>query len=123
RVGDIISGLRRFKPDVVHFSAHGSPLDRIVLLDKNDRPQEISREILDELFHVMRENIRLVVLNACYSRTQAKSIAKHIDCVVGVDNTLADDNAITFSEQFYEAIVAGRSVKEAVQEARIVLTD
>jgi hypothetical protein len=31
RFSDLVSDLRRYKPDIVHFSAHGSPMDHIVL--------------------------------------------------------------------------------------------
>ncbi len=122
RISDIVSDLRRYNPDIVHFSAHGSPMDRIVLLDDQGKPKETSRAIMDSLFRVMSGNIRLVVMNACYSKTQAKEIAEFIDCVIGTDNTLNDDNAITFAEQFYEALVAGRAVGKAVEEAGILLT-
>ena len=64
RITDILSDFRRFNPDIVHFSAHGSPLERIVLLDDDNQPAEISRAIIDNLFKVMRQKIRLVVMNA-----------------------------------------------------------
>lgn len=122
QISDILFDLRRYKPDIVHFSSHGSPMDRIVLLDAQGKPQAISRDIMDSLFNFMGENIRLVVMSACYSKTQAEEIAEFVDCVIGTDTTLNDDNSIVFGEQFYDALVAGRSVARAVEEAGILLT-
>lgn len=121
RIADIVSDLSRYNPDIVHFSAHGSPMERVVLLGDDDRPTEISPAIMDSLFRVMKGKIRLVVMNSCYSKSQADEIAEYIDCVIGTDNTIKDDNAITFARQFYEALVAGRSVGRAVEEAGILL--
>lgn len=121
-IGDLISDLRRLKPDIVHFSAHGTPTERLVLLEDGE-PQEVSRATIDQLFAVLKGDIRLVILNACYSQTQAELIAKNIDCVIGVGGTLADSNAIKYTEQLYEALVARRSVYKAHQEASIILTD
>lgn len=122
QISDILFDLRRFKPDIVHFSAHGSGMARIVLLDGHGEPEGISRGVMDSLFNVMGGKIRLVVMSACYSRSQAAEMAEFVDCVIGTDDTLNDDNSITFSEQFYDALVAGRSVGRAVQEANILLT-
>ena len=36
RLSDVIEALRTNKPTVVHFSAHGSPLDEIILLNERD---------------------------------------------------------------------------------------
>jgi phosphoserine phosphatase len=123
RIGDILSDLRRFKPHIVHFSAHGSPTERLVLIGDDGNPEEVSRATIQQLFAIMQGDIRLVVLNACYSKTQAELIAESIDCVIGISKTLKDTNAIKYSEQFYEALVARRSVQKAHEEANIILTD
>jgi HAD superfamily phosphoserine phosphatase-like hydrolase len=123
RMDDIVSDLRRFDPDVVHFSSHGSPTERLILLNSEDKPEEVSRATIENLFSVMKGKIRLVVLNACYSQSQAEQIRSSVDCIVAVSSTLADTNAILYSGQFYEALSAGRSVYQAHQEAGIILTD
>jgi HAD superfamily phosphoserine phosphatase-like hydrolase len=123
RLGDIISDLREFAPDVVHISAHGSPTERILLLGDDNEATEVSRKTIEVLFKVMQKKIRLVVLNACYSKTQADLIKKTIDCVIGVSRTLKDTDAIRYSEQLYAGLAAGRSVGKAHEEASIVLTD
>jgi hypothetical protein len=65
------------------------------------------------LFSVLKDNIRCVVLNACYSEAQAQSIAEHIDCVVGMSRPISDSAAIGFSAAFYQGIGFGRDIKTA----------
>lgn len=123
RLADIIDGIRNNNPDIVHFSGHGSSTERLVILDDNAEAKEVSRTTLEELFATLKNKIRVVVLSACYSETQATLIAKHIDCVIGVSGTLDDSDAAKYSERFYTALVAGRSVQMAHSEASIILTD
>jgi hypothetical protein len=54
-----------------------------------------------------------VVLNACYSETQAEAIHQHIDCVVGMNNPIGDRAAIEFAVGFYDALGAGRPYDQA----------
>lgn len=67
----------------------------------------------------MRNEVRCVILNACYSAAQAKGISQHIDFVIGMTHAVADDAAIRFSEAFYRGIATGRSVQEAFDLGRI----
>ncbi len=65
------------------------------------------------LFRVLKDNVRVVLLNACYSAAQAKAIVKEIDCAVGMSRAVKDDHAIAFAAEFYQALAYGRSVQEA----------
>jgi len=113
RVTDLQSCFLQHKPDIVHFSGHGSLLTEIILESNVGESQVVSQNALSHLFSVLRDNIRCVVLNACYSESQAKAIAEHIDCVIGMSKAIGDDAAINFSVAFYQALGYGRSVKTA----------
>lgn len=113
RASDLSSYLMEHKPNIVHFSGHGSNAHELILLNKNGEAHPISAEKLGDLFSVLKENIRCVILNACYSEGQAKAIAKHIDCVVGMSDAIGDDSAIVFAEHFYQALAYGKSVQDA----------
>jgi CHAT domain len=115
----VIKEIKEYKPNVVHFSAHGSPSKEIILNDENDQPKAIPTRALEQLFHVRKGNVRLVVMNSCFSAHQAKAIAKHIDCVVGVKLGIVDDTATKFSPIFYEALAEGQSVAAAYDDAMI----
>jgi cell division protein FtsB len=54
-----------------------------------------------------------VVLNACYSETQAKVIAEHIPFVIGMNQAIGDKAAIAFAVGFYKALAAGNTIEKA----------
>lgn len=113
RIGDLPEALLRYQPDIVHFSGHGTESSEIVLEDESGAGQVVPQDILGQLFSVLRDNIRCVVLNACYSEPQAQAIAEYIDCVVGMTSAVGDAAAIEFATAFYGALGYGRDVQTA----------
>src|SRR5260370_33437491 len=81
---DVIDEIKDYKPDIVHFSAHGSPSEEIILNNEAGKPKPVTTRALEQLFRIMKGNVRLVVMNSCYSARQPQAIAKFIDCVFGV---------------------------------------
>jgi hypothetical protein len=100
----------------VHLSAHGHPTEEIVLLDNLGKPKPVSKEALVSLFRTLKDNIRVVVLNACFSRPQAEAITGEIDCAIGMMPEIGDNAAITFAASFYRAIGFERSIQEAFDQ-------
>lgn len=117
RTDDLLQYLNQYRPHVVHFSGHGSPHDQIVLMDHNRQARPVSGEALRKLFSALRDNIRVVILNACYSHTQAQAIAEQVECVIGMKRAIGDSAAIVFAAAFYSAIGFGRSVGHAFDQA------
>jgi hypothetical protein len=115
RTSDLTDHLLNYKPTIVHFSGHGSEYNEIILLDNNGRGKPVSGKALKRLFNALKDNIRCVVLNACYSEWQAQAIAEHIDCVIGMSDSISDQAAINFSSAFYGALAFGRDVKTAFE--------
>jgi hypothetical protein len=113
RIADLQGFLLRHKPDIVHFSGHGSESSEIILEDNSGNSQPVSVRALSTLFSVLKDNIRCVVLNACYSEPQAQAIAEHIDCVIGMSEAIGDAAAISFASAFYQALGFGRDLKTA----------
>src|SRR5258708_18986035 len=112
RPDDLLQSLNQHRPHIVHFSGHGSPTEEIVLLDKLGEP----KPVLVSLFRTLKDNIRVVVLNACFSKPQAEAITGEIDCAIGMMPEIGDNAAITFAASFYLAIGVGRSIKEAFDQ-------
>jgi len=113
RVSDLQELFLRYKPTIVHFSGHGSTSSEIILQDDLGTTRAIPPQALSNLFSIFQNDIRCVVLNACYSNRQAKAIAKNIDCVIGMTDTITDVAARSFSSAFYQALGYGQSVKTA----------
>jgi hypothetical protein len=118
RVDDIIEAMRDNPPDLVHFSMHGGS-DGLVLVGEDGRsPHAVDAAALVQLFQAFRGDIRLVVLNACFSLSQAEAIAGVIGCAIGTRNLISDDAAITFGASFYQNLALGLSVQAAFDQAR-----
>ena len=114
RPGDLQQALLKEEPDVVHFSGHGGGADGIMLhSEAGTDVSAVSSAALARLFAVLRDNIRLVVLNACYSEEQARAIVEEIDFVVGMTDEIGDEGARVFAAAFYRGLAYGRSVQSA----------
>ncbi|MFZ1754257.1 MAG: hypothetical protein WBO46_20070 [Caldilineaceae bacterium] len=116
--GDLQELLLRHEPQIVHFSGHGVESNSILLVDDNGQAYPVGAALLGELFGHFAESVRCVVLNACYSDEQARQIAQHIDCVIGIADLLADEDAIAFSAAFYRSLGYGKSMQIALDLAR-----
>jgi hypothetical protein len=121
RPEDLLRYLDRYRPEIVHFSGHGSKNEEIVFLDQQGRPAGVTKAALKQLFSTVKDNIRLVVLNACFSRPQAEAITQVIDCAIGMKRAIGDKAAIVFAATFYRAIGNGSSIDRAFQEGKTEL--
>src|SRR5205823_5305659 len=102
RATDLQEILLRVRPQIVHFSGHGSTeKQELVFEDSGGKGRTVSAQAIGELFRILGDGIRCVVLNACYSELQARAIAHHVDGVVGVRGAIGDKDAIEFASSFY----------------------
>lgn len=113
RPEDLSYTLLRHRPHVLHFSGHGSPIEGIVLEDNSGQTKLVSTEALAVLFRTIKDNLRIVVLNACYSSLQADGISQVVDFTIGMNKAIEDRTAIIFSAAFYQGLAFGRSVQES----------
>jgi hypothetical protein len=121
RSDDLLQALLEVKPHIVHFSGHGSNAQELILLDDRGNPKPVTKEGLVHLFRTLKDNVRVVVLNACSTQPEAKSIAKIIDVVIGMSKAIGDEAAAVFAASFYRAIGFGRSVEEAFELGKAAL--
>ena len=118
----LIEELLNYNPQILHFSGHGS--EKSVLIFKNENTgqiEEVPQSALSEVFRVLGGKIDLVFLNACYSEKQARAIAEHVKCVIGISNAITDSAAIEFASTFYISLGFGKSVKAAFDLATVLL--
>lgn len=118
RPDDLHQVLLEYRPHVLHFSGHGTQSKELVLLDSKGDPKPVSKEAIVDLMRVLQDNLRLVVLNACFSQPQAEAITQVIDCAIGMDREVGDEAAIKFAAAFYRAIGFGRSIQTAFDLGR-----
>jgi len=140
---DLLRELRRLRPTIVHFSGHAGPriatclpvsssssrdvsdsMDRSdgdrevgLLLHASDAmPQLVSSAALAETLRAAGASVRLVVLSACYSDSQAETLLAYVDCVVGMHGPISDDAARSFALGFYGGLVDGESIAAAYDQ-------
>ena len=117
RTEDLFQALNEHGPDVVHFSGHGSE-DSVVFQDPDGYTKAVPKEAISAMIAATRGQIRLIVFNTCFSRSQAEAVASHVGTAIGMNAPIGDDAARTFASQLYSAIGFGRSVEEAFDQAR-----
>jgi hypothetical protein len=112
RIRDLRRAMLDVQPHIVHFSGHGTTAG-IALEDNMGNVQIVSSEALSGLFELFNNQVKCVLLNACYSELQAEAIGQHVDYVIGMKKEISDKAAIEFSVAFYDALGAGRTVFDA----------
>lgn len=117
RSQDIRRAMLNFCPNIVHFCGHGERETGIVFENETGLSHLVSAEALAEFFKLFAEHVKCVVLNACYSEVQAQAIARYIDYVIGISQTIGDRTAIEFAVVFYEALGAGKTIEFAYKLA------
>ena len=102
--------LLEHNPHIVHISTHGygASTDQLAFEDSEGLAQPVSTAQLSDLFAEYADQVRCVVLSACFSQVQASAMAEHIDCVIGVSGQLEDRVAIRFARHFYGALATGK---------------
>jgi hypothetical protein len=117
---DLLRELRELKPTVVHFSGRGGP-DGLLFQTAEGRAQIVSPAALADTFGAAGASVKLVVLSACYREELAAALLAHVDCVVGMGESIHDDAARSFAIGFYGALGENQSVKEAYRHGRAAI--
>jgi CHAT domain len=119
RPGDLTQAILEMEPQVVHFSGHGMKTGELCFENFEGKTQVVQMDALASLFELVSKDVQCVVLNACYSASQASIISKHIRIVIGMSQVIGDAAAITFAIGFYKALGAGRTFEDAYNFARV----
>ncbi|MCG8425137.1 MAG: hypothetical protein MJE77_45235 [Proteobacteria bacterium] len=90
--------------------------------DKHGHKCSVVPDALAGFFARRSNTIRLIVLNACYSQALAERLREQIDCIIGMDNTVTDDAAITFAETFYGGLFDDDTFQTAFDDSRDAIT-
>lgn len=101
----------RTSPDILHLSSHGTK-DAVVLEDGSGGAIELTGGALAGLL-ASAPNLKLVILNACYSEAQARALLSRVPAVVGMSRRIRDAVAIKFVMNLYMALAHGASVRDA----------
>lgn len=121
RPGDLQRLLLAYRPHIVHFSGHGSKQHKIILSGVHGGGRMIDQQGLTDLFALYNSHVRLVLLNACFTRTQAQSISEVVNYSIGTSRAIGDKVCVTFAGAFYRALGFGWSIRNAFESAKAEL--
>lgn len=110
RPDDLLQALLDVEPHILHFSGHGAAHSGILLEGEATGERLVDAGAVVDLVGTLKENIRLIVLNACHTEPLARALVSHVDCAVGMQRAISDDASVEFATAFYQAIGFGRSV-------------
>ncbi|HET7499648.1 MAG TPA: SUMF1/EgtB/PvdO family nonheme iron enzyme [Kofleriaceae bacterium] len=113
RRDDLQHALLEHAPDIVHFACHGTAQAELVLQGDGSGFESMPPEALASMFRVLRDNLKLIVFNACFAKEQAQAVRAHVGAAIGMAAPVEDRVAVAFASALYGALAYGRSVREA----------
>lgn len=140
----LLAALLKYRPNFVHFSGHGlseaeagkrgtrpsglpaeaeEDIGGIFLEDPQGKPKFVNGQALTRLFETVSKKIELevVLLNACHSEEQARTIAQFVPYVIGMSDAVYDNTAIEFSSGFYQTMASENDIDFAFDIARTMI--
>lgn len=113
---DLLDGMTKFRPHVVHFSGHSED-DLIVFEDEQDEPHQgviVTASSFAKAIRATDEPPLLVLLNSCKSAAQIDDLTvKVVPFAIGMADNIDDVDAINYAAQFYAAIANGQSIQSS----------
>ncbi|MFJ3313715.1 CHAT domain-containing protein, partial [Micrococcus endophyticus] len=113
---DLLDGLSRFRPHVVHFSGHSNE-DLILFEDERDEPHEgvvVNARVFAKAIQATDDPPLLVLLNSCKSAAQIDALVEQVvPFAIGMADEVGDADAINYAAQFYASVANGQSIQSA----------
>ena len=121
---DLLDGITRFRPHVVHFSGHSDD-DLIVFEDEEDAPHEgvvVTARAFANAVQATDTPPQLVLLNSCNSASQIDALVSVVTpFAIGMADSIEDADAISYAARFYASIANGQSIHSAHLAGRSAL--
>jgi hypothetical protein len=113
--------VNELQPAAVHFSGHGTPSGELVFEGGDGKPSYVKARDMVNAIAAACPSTRFCFFNACFSDADAAAVVEKLDAAVGMRTVMPDPAAIAFAKQFYSAIGFGKSLADAMEEARALL--
>lgn len=121
---DLLDGISRFRPHVVHFSGHSGE-DLVEFEDDVDEFHDgavVTARAFAAAIAATDTPPLLVLLNSCGSKSQAEALVRNVvPFAIGMTDDIDDGSAISFAAQFYAAVANGQSIWSALESGRAAL--
>lgn len=113
---DLLDGITKFRPHVVHFSGHSNE-ELIVFEDEHDEPHEgviVTARAFANAVKATDDPPLLVLLNSCKSAAQIDDLVTQVvPFAIGMSDSIDDGDAISYAAQFYASVANGQSIKSS----------
>jgi CHAT domain-containing protein len=113
---DLLDGISKFRPHVIHFSGHS---DEKLILFEEDRDERhegviVTAGAFARAIQATGNPPLLVVLNACKSAAQIDDLAAQVvPFAIGMSDSIDDGDAIAYAARFYASVANGESIRSA----------
>lgn len=119
----LIEGLNDKRPQIVHFSGHGSSVG---IIGDDGGPSypvdsEISYSVLSKALAATDTPPGIVLLNSCKSSSGREELLKAAKVVITMQAEISDLAATAFAPKFYAALASGQSVKSAFEQGCVAI--
>lgn len=113
RLHQVQQELLRQRPNILHFSGHGTP--GVLAFEADDgRTAPLEADLLARMLKSYRD-IECLVLHACYAEETALKCLPFVDCVIGSTDALNDLTAPLFTYIFYQSLAIGMHYQQAFE--------
>jgi hypothetical protein len=93
---DLQKLLLKYRPHIVHFSGHGTKREKLILGGSHGRGKTVDQQGLADVFALYNKHVRLVLLNACFTKSQAQSISEVVNYSIGTGKGIGDKVGVAF---------------------------
>ncbi|GIG64716.1 CHAT domain-containing protein [Phytomonospora endophytica] len=122
---DLLDGILRFRPHVVHFSGHGDEDGALFFEEDTDiapKDTAVTPRVFAAAMAATDTPPILVLLNACDSAVQIGDLVRDIvPFAIGMSDEIMDGDAITYAANFYAAVANGHSIRSAHAAGQVAL--
>lgn len=122
---DLLDGITRFRPHVIHFSGHSTPemLEFEHDVDcAHERGQDVPANTFARAIKATDDPPLLVLLNSCDSAAQIDDLVETaVPFAIGMSGQIGDEDAIVFATRLYASIANGQSLKSAHASGKLAV--
>lgn len=112
---DLLDGITKFRPHVVHFSGHSG--EQLIEfeddIDEHHGGIVVSAAAFAAALNATDEPPMLVVLNSCSSAAQLEALNEIVPFGIGMADEVTDVDAINYAAWLYASIANGQSIAAA----------
>jgi hypothetical protein len=113
---DLLDGITKFRPHVVHFSGHST--DELIIfeeeIDERHKGAVVTAQAFAAAVRATDSPPLLVLLNSCHSASQIADLVVDVaPFAIGMADSIDDGDAISYAAQFYSAVANGQSIQSA----------